>query len=97
VKFAQAGEMDGSVFLYPEPWIRTTRALRARLLQNSSMLQLANVDIGVSTNFNKLCGRVNLDIGDTTTYLKMFPRGWAKVKAVRRSNLLSQQFKHNNS
>lgn len=82
MKFAQQGEMGATVFLYPEQWIRTTRALRARL-QDGSALQPKNVEVGVAINFNKLCGCVNLDIVNTAEYLKSFPEGWAKVKAGR--------------
>ena len=48
--------MSATVFYYPGSYLRLVPQLRARL--TSGGVPSANVKIGVSTNFDKLCGCV---------------------------------------
>ncbi len=50
------GEMSATIFYYPGSYVRLVPALRTRL--TSGGVPSANVKIGVSTNFDKLCGCV---------------------------------------
>ena len=53
--------------------------VRERLLSGSH-LRGSNVRMGVSTNFNRLCGCIEDTIIDTRQLLARFPAQWAQVK-----------------
>jgi hypothetical protein len=89
------GEMGTAVFSHPRAWIDTFHQLRRRLLSGFK-IKSGNLKIGLSTNFNKLCGCIHDTIVDgtcatlacalttrlnyTRLYLDRFPANWAKVK-----------------
>ena len=50
------GEMSATVFYHPGSYLRLIPQLRSRLTSGS--ISASNVKIGVSTNFDKLCGCV---------------------------------------
>lgn len=53
------GEMSATVFYFPESYIELLTLLRQRVLRGAAAsYSPANIQIGISTNFNKLCGCV---------------------------------------
>jgi hypothetical protein len=63
------GEMGRTVYTYPTAWKTVTDQLRNRLLFSSgSQLQRPNVEIGISHNFNKICGCGAHSSTDATTF-----------------------------
>ena len=57
VKFAMQGEMGATVYAFPQQWIAVTDKVRQRLMMSDrSKLKEDNVEIGISHNFNKICG-----------------------------------------
>ena len=56
------GEMSATVVYYPESYTKLLTLLKERVLQDKPSYNPDNIQIGVSTNFNKLCGCV-LQVG----------------------------------
>jgi hypothetical protein len=52
------GEMSATVFYFPQSYRTLMPLLRTRVLANKPPAWGANLQIGVSTNFDKLCGCV---------------------------------------
>lgn len=52
------GEMSATVMYYPESYIQLLTLLKDRVLQSKPSYNANNIQIGISTNFNKLCGCV---------------------------------------
>lgn len=50
------GEMSATVFYYPESYVKLIPDLKQRLATGQA--SASNIRIGVSTNFDKLCGCV---------------------------------------
>ena len=73
------GEMSVTVFKHPKSWRSLADQLRGRLAQGKDPSYKSNIQIGVSTNFNKLSG-VGIGIIDPSQYVKNYPQLWETVK-----------------
>ena len=80
IYFGLQGEMSATVFKYPLSWKKLINDIRERLAKGKESSFRRNLQIGVSTNFNKLCGCVGLDIIDPSEYVRQYPILWAKVQ-----------------
>ena len=56
------GEMSATVVYYPESYTKLLTLLKERVLKKKPSYNPDNIQIGLSTNFNKLCGCV-LQVG----------------------------------
>lgn len=68
--------MSACVFMRPLDWLAMVSTVKTQF-GNSP-----NVKVGISTNFNKLCHCLHVDIVDTGLYLKQFTRDFAQVKGL---------------
>ena len=80
VYFGLQGEMSATVFRHPRSWKSLVGTLKDRISAGRDAAFKKNIQVGVSTNFNKLCGCVGLDIIDPSEYVRRYPELWDKVK-----------------
>jgi hypothetical protein len=73
VWFAMQGEMSATVVRHPYSWTRLVRMLKDEIAasRDDAMELLPNIKVGVSTNFNKLCACVLMDLVDPSQYLTL--------------------------
>jgi hypothetical protein len=64
------GEMSATVFYFPGSYVKLLPPLRQRL--TSGGVPSSNIKLGVSTNFDKLCGCV-LQVLTTSSFIVAFP------------------------
>eukprot|EP00884_Botryococcus_braunii_P003248 jgi/Botrbrau1/12924/Bobra.92_1s0004.1 len=79
VWIAMQGEMSATVFYFPNSYRALLSTLRQRILANKPPSWSSNVYLGVSTNFDKLCGCVLQDLVDPNHYLELFPSAFQAV------------------
>nr|QOL01152.1 putative extracellular protein CSOL_075 [Pseudococcomyxa simplex] len=79
IYLAMQGEMSATVFYFPASYVRLLPVLRRRLSAGSA--SSGNIKLGVSTNFDKLCGCVLQDMVDPSQYLQQFPAAFAPLKS----------------
>ncbi|CAL8461829.1 g1360 [Coccomyxa elongata] len=79
IYFAMQGEMSATVFYFPGSYVKLLPVLRRRLSAGS--VSSSNIKLGVSTNFDKLCGCVLQDMVDPSQYLQQFPAAFAPLKS----------------
>ncbi len=80
IYFGMQGEMSATVFRHPKSWKSLVSTIKDRIAAGRNPAFRKNIQVGVSTNFNKLCGCVGLDIIDPAEYVRRYPELWAKVK-----------------
>jgi hypothetical protein len=80
VYFGMQGEMSATVFRHPQSWRNLVGFIKERVGQTRGAPAQNNFKVGVSTNFNKLCGCVGLDIVDPAELVAKFGSLWEKVK-----------------
>ena len=80
IYFSMQGEMSATVFRHPESWRALIPQIKERLLAGRDEAFRQNIQVGVSTNFNKLAGCVGLDIIDPAEYVRRYPVLWDAVK-----------------
>eukprot|EP00884_Botryococcus_braunii_P004939 jgi/Botrbrau1/14446/Bobra.0014s0091.1 len=91
VTFALQGEMSATVFYHPESYEKLMPIIKKRILRGKPESMYSNVETGLSTNFDKLCGCVLQDLIDPSEYLKQFPaafesqRGNFDTRAIARA------------
>ena len=75
VWFAMQGEMSATVFFHPRPYTSLVETLKQDITAGRPDADLVrkHIRIGVSTNFNKLCACVLMDLIDPTEYLAKLP------------------------
>ena len=57
VHFMLQGEMSATVVYFPSSYTQLLTLLKDRVLQNTNFPR-SNIQVGISTNFNKICGCV---------------------------------------
>lgn len=80
IYFGMQGEMSATVFREPASWRSLAGTLKDRIAAGHDPAFRENVKVGLSTNFNKLCGCVGLDIIDPAEYVSRYPALWEQVK-----------------
>lgn len=72
VWFAMQGEMSATVVRHPAAWTALVPRIKADIVagRDDADAILPNLKVGVSTNFNKLCACVLMDLVDPNTYLQ---------------------------
>lgn len=78
--FGMQGEMSATVFRHPKSWRQLVGLIKERVGQARGPAIQNNFKVGVSTNFNKLCGCVGLNIIKPTEFVEQYPILWEKVK-----------------
>jgi len=81
VSFALQGEMSATVFYHPRSYATLIPYVRNRVLAGKPAPWAANIEIGLSTNLNKLCGCVLQDMIDPSKYVDQFPGAFEAVKS----------------
>ena len=81
VSFALQGEMSATVFYYPKSYSNLIPYIRNRVLAGKPASWASNVEVGLSTNLNKLCGCVLQDMVDPSKYVDEFPAAFEAVKS----------------
>ena len=89
VFFGMQGEMSATVFRHPESWRRLASMIKDRVAQARGTVVRNNFQLGVSTNFNKLCGCVGVDIINPEEFVQRYPVLWEKVKGEFDLNAIS--------
>ncbi len=79
IYFGMQGEMSVTVFRHPKAWRSLVRQLKDTLAQGRDDNFRNNIQIGISTNFNKLSG-VGIEIIDPSEYVRRYPELWESVK-----------------
>lgn len=80
IYFGLQGEMSATIFRHPQSWESVASDIKKRFTTGTPALAAHKVKIGVSTNFNKLCGCVGQEIIDPDEFMEKYPAAWAKVK-----------------
>lgn len=80
IYFGMQGEMSATVFRHPSSWRSLIATIKDRVGKDRSTLFKGHIQVGVSTNFNKLCGCVGLDIVDPQEFVSQYPVLWQKVQ-----------------
>lgn len=80
--FAMQGGMGASMFQYPRAYLEAMAATRSYLLEGLQSDQQANVKLGISTNFNKLCGCSMLDVNEPEDYFSDFNESFPVIRKV---------------
>ena len=78
IYFGMQGEMSSTVFRHPQSWRRLIPDLRQRLALGNA--KPWNIQIGVNTNFNKICGCVGSEIIDPSEFVLKYPALWDQKK-----------------
>ncbi|KAK9785590.1 hypothetical protein WJX73_003263 [Symbiochloris irregularis] len=92
VDFGMQGEMSATVFYYPNSYIDIIPILRQRVLAGKPSSWSSNIRIGTSTNFNKLCGCVLVNLVDPSEYLSLYPAAFAPLKSEFDLNAIQQLY-----
>jgi hypothetical protein len=80
IYFGLQGEMSATIFRHPKSWESVASDIKTRFTTGSHSVAASKVKIGVSTNFNKLCGCVGQDIINPDEFIEKYPAAWEKVK-----------------
>lgn len=80
VSFALQGEMSATVFYYPKSYLTLVPYIKNRVLAGKPASWASNIEVGLSTNLNKLCGCVLQDMVDPSRYVDEFPGAFEKVR-----------------
>ncbi|WIA29300.1 hypothetical protein OEZ86_011805 [Tetradesmus obliquus] len=83
VMLAMQGEMSATVVRYPRSWTSLVSRLKNDIvtLRDDADQLMPNLKVGVSTNFNKLCACVLMDLVDPTQYLTLLPEAMKAVNS----------------
>jgi hypothetical protein len=75
VWFAMQGEMSATVFFHPRPYTSLVEIIKRDIAAGRPDADLVrkHTRVGVSTNFNKLCACVLMDLVDPVQYLSQLP------------------------
>lgn len=77
-----AGEMSATVVREPQSWTKVVPRLKADIVsgRDDASALMPNLKVGVSTNFNKLCACVLMDLVDPNAYLTLLPAAMKEVE-----------------
>lgn len=77
------GEMSATVVGEPQAWTKAVARVKADMVagREDAGLLMPNLKAGISTNFNKLCACVLMDLVDPNLYLTLLPEAMKKVEA----------------
>ena len=73
--------MSATVFYFPASYSTLVPYIRNRILAGKPAAWAPHIEIGLSTNLNKLCGCVLQDLVDPSRYLTEFPAAFEAVKS----------------
>lgn len=75
--------MSATVVREPQAWTKAVARVKADMVtgREDADLLMPNLKVGVSTNFNKLCACVLMDLVDPNLYLTLLPEAMKKVEA----------------
>ena len=94
VWFALQGQMGASVFRHPIEYMQAAGTTRHNLYANLPHDWPQCLHVGISLNFNKLCGCVLPDVTDPTEYVERFPIEFKKIKHNYDFELLQELVHH---
>ena len=78
IYFGMQGEMSATVFRHPQSWRRLIPDMKQRLALGNARPR--NIQIGLNTNFNKICGCVGTEIIDPAEFVAKYPVLWDQKK-----------------